>query len=293
MLNTSYSHPVMRAHRIDKIRSNINAHIYNEELHYVEDARVVGIVANDNSVKSFYHPVLLNDEVVIDMRTYTKKDASTGGIRITNESEYKFSVMRAELELAWQGDGLYGMYNHAGIPANFYAKWVSEGLTRGYSLDPENQMRTAIVSAAYFFCQFKEEDEWDEDSYPKALSFISRSTGTPAATVQDVLPEFKLINDIDMFAELLRDTVKGDALVKLEARSLYTLLSGNWRGAHANEVAMLGVSFPPAFYSMVIAANDDRSYRNTPLQKIIDRTKKSVDTKTWTLAIRSMLVAAR
>lgn len=295
MIRTSYSHPVLQAYRIDKIKKAIAEHMFNENDNMVPNTNVTIITQKDPNLPSFYHPINRGQySVVIDGRSFTRPGKDDDDYKVTNQSEMDFNVLRAQLELAWQNDGRFAMVNNSSIPAGFYVKWISEAITRVYNLDPENQMRVSIIAGLYFFCQFRPKEEWDEQSPAKALSFIARATRVTAQTISDIMGDRWLyVEDMHGFVSFLKGAVNGEVLNDLQPRSLYTILSSNWRGAHANEIAILAISYPPAFYAMIVSAYNDRSYKNTPLQQLIDRTKKTVDTKSWTFSVKSMLVAIR
>lgn len=294
MIDKSYNHPVLRAYQVEKIKAAISEHRYNESLHYADKTNVSVITQKDPNVKPFYHPLVLDEyNIILDGRGYTRPGRNGDSAKILNQTEYDFNVSRAQLELAWLGDGRFGLTNIAGIPANFYAKWISETIARVYNLDPENQMRLSLIAAWYFYCQFRPSEEFDESDHPRLISFISRATSISVVRINEIIKELYYIEDIGQFLRVAERHMNAEALRGITPRAVYTMISSNWRGAHASEVAMLATSYPPTFFAMIIAANKDKSYRKTPIQSIMERTKKNIDVDQWTKSVKATMVAVR
>lgn len=282
MIKSSYTHNILRLYSTDKIRSAIISNI-SEGLSTDEGSGVYLITKQHTDVQPFFHPILINGHddrlaVVVDVRPFTTVDRD-GTIKIKNTTEYDFAITRAKLELIWNSDCRTNLISISDITSNIYSKWIAEALARNFSLDPENQMRCNIIAGFYAWCQYRDGqlDEYDDHAKAKAVAYVSKVTALTPINVKDHLEGIEFINDTVEFVDTLKSVLNNDPLEELNVRTFYTIVANNWRGAHANEVASLAVDYPPTLHAMVIAAGKDRTYRNTPIQMILDRNKRRMD----------------
>lgn len=292
MIGSSYQHPVLGMYRMDKIEKAVRESLRMGYLHYSEDAPNVYIVTKHESshIDQFTHPLLLDHVAIVDGRTFTQVDRTGEFKGVSDRSEYEFSMLRANLDLVWSNpDDQLSILALSKIPCRIYASWVSEAISRSLYLDPGKQADLYIIAAFYFWCQLRPpmDSETFKNNMPKILQFISVSLAVSIESITmtlDDVPELEFIETEHNFIQ----TLNRMGLDQFNLLGLRTLLSSSWRGGQAREVALLGISYPPALLAMVYVASHDRRYRQTPIQKIIDRSR-NLDMDNYRRQVKSIL----
>lgn len=293
MLKNSYQHPLLSAMDPDRIRKSVQVAILDQETIPYEG--VVQITTAASDVPEFAHPLSLpGGGVAIDVRTVTKLDKE-GRLITRSAEEYEFQLLRARLEVAWvDEERQVGFTTLSQIAGRFYSAYIAEVISRMYTLRADRQSVTHIVAAYYHWCQYRPIIEDMEEHEASHLKYIRIVTGLPVEFIKPVLQEIysihkASINSTYEFLQLLEQlTLMQGTLPGLDKRTLNQTIMYNWRGGHANEIVMLSLDYPPCFIAMLLAANQWRAYKSTPLESLIKRNRK-VDLDQYAKTVKSLI----
>lgn len=260
----------------------------------LKGANVQGVFTVPSYVKAygpFFHPIAFDyigrKIIAIDTRAYLKQQMGTGEARVVVPNEYSFLLNRAILMKEWTQGSRAEMLRAADLPAQVFMRWIPEAIVRRLGLSPEHQATLVILAGYFFFSQFGEQIE------AQALSQrISRLSRIPFQMVYD------LISRIDggdrevtaeQFVTWVREHVQSPRTEHFNIGLLYASVNTAWYGAAGREISGVAVEYPPYLFAMIYAGLIDRSYRNTPLNKLVEQLDKQGVGKRFLMSIATLI----
>lgn len=253
-----------------------------------------------DKIPAFAHPISFNPRneeqgyIAIDVRYFGKYGTNSGqlGFVVRNRGEYDLAQYRAKLTRIWETEFPTILQNVSDIPLAVYASWISEGLSRKYMLEPREQLNLQVLAAYFYCCLFLDEQDMTESAKLKLAGRISRAIRTSVNSVLEIIEPLSVIAGIQQFCSVAPGAVGSIRLTQLNPGTMYTILQGSWFGVNSPEIVATAIEHPPTWLSILMAAFDDRSYRNTPISKIAERSSGRAGQGTqFTQAVKNMIRA--
>lgn len=229
--------------------------------------------------------------VVTDLRPYTK--AVRDGAwdikdRIGNPSEYNLHASEAVLTYYWLNNEPQHLLTLSKLPMQIYADWISQQLRNRYSLDPNEQMKVAVISAFFYNCLFVKEGTIGEHEKYRLAGAIARAINVSADVVVSILQNVEQIDNVEGLCNAIKDVLQNVRLEGLTHGMLYEIVGRSWYG-NSVEAMAIALEHPPTWIAYLRAACTDRSYKNTFIQKLLQH-KKASDLDQFTKAFHNILV---
>lgn len=281
MLKSSYHHRLLKLMSPDVLVRQVMMAYHNGEV--MQDPSHPGIVLvtkKCTDVTPFAHPLYIKGAVAIDVRTITTLSPE-GALQTRQKDELDFLILRARLELAWLDEEKGPTFTTLSqIAGKFYSAYIADTLSKMFTLRADKQTIIHVLAAYYHWCQYREEISDVTEFLPNILKYIRIATGLPLEYIEPIMNSVigkttHSIIDIEHFIGLLHNLPELDGLLPgLSVRTISIATMHNWRGGHSSEVVALSLEYPPCFIAMLLAANEYRAFKSTPLELIIKRNRK-------------------
>lgn len=241
---------------------------------------VTGLDSDEDKIPVFVHPILIenfknSDYVVSDIRSYRPagsdwmSDAAfEEGIR--NKADYGIVKTRAVLEAKWNEEGplkIRPMFKFAG---NVYANWISQAVTRIFALDNHDQYRIMAVALYFYYTRFVNGGKLTDDDLEAASNHTIKLTGLAASEIYSIFEKLPQMENLGDFCEAVKLTVENIRLNDFNYSILLTGLRNSYYGNNAKAMIEVAVEHPPTWISIVIGVMNERSFKSSPLYKLIE-----------------------
>lgn len=256
-----------------------------------------------NEVPAFAHPIQLDKghdheltpPVIMDARAFGKYDTHVGGFVVRNKTEYDFLVLRTRLNNCWVREAPSLLLNVGTLAMKMFAQWIEQNVTKKFLLDPREQLHFRIYAAFYYWSLFQETDhKFSAVDKHRALATIIKSTGISAKDVTEVVEHFeKPVNGIEEFCALAGEVVNSIRLKELNVGVLYALLGNTWFNSNGKEVVAVALEHPPTWIAMIAMASQDRSYKNSAVNQLLERVDRRDKGVSFMRAVTVALDAAQ
>lgn len=294
MFNQPFDTTPCAGHVIKDIISALSRALAMNELEQAKTAKgatVDGVFTVPSYVKAvapFFHPIAFEYNkkpvVVIDTRAYLKT-AQTGESRIVVPNEYNFLLTRAILTRVWMSGQQADFLQIADFPARIFTRWIPEAIVRRLGLDPMHQASLVALSGLFFFSQFGLPMET-----VAVAQRIARLTRVPFDMVHNTIDGLDMENVTSVtFTEWVRERIVTPRTEPFNPGLFYASIGSAWFGAAGREVAGVAAEYPPYLFAMIYAGLLERSYRNTPLNKIVEQVDRQGMGKQYLLQVASFI----
>lgn len=216
------------------------------------------------------------DHFVVDVRPWGRWNDHKGEFTINNQIEYRLAVLRGRLNTVWIQEPAARLRDVSTVPAQVFASWISEALTRRFSLEPNEQQRIAVFAAYYYYSLFL--DEMGNHDAMRIVQGVSKATNTKPQAVLDILDDLedmglkdKPIDDVKQFVNVLRTLSGSVRLADLSHGLLFTVLQNSLIVANGPELLAVALEHPPTWLTIVLAAATERSYKKSAIALIVER----------------------
>lgn len=240
-----------------------------------------------DNIKHFAHPIIFNTvnkddkgqyikQFALDIRNFGRWDKNEDKFIIRSHPQYQWAVNRLILNNYWLTDAPELLRDMSALPAKVYAALISDSLTKRFALDPKTQYTIAIISCYFYYCLFTDYKEMSDNEYDRSVSGISKTLKQDATFVYDVLDslEKRVLNDLDDFAQAIKDITQNVSLDKINKGILVSLTCNSWIGDNARELVAVGLEHPPTWISIVNGACTESTYKRSLIAKIAGRFSK-------------------
>lgn len=244
---------------------------------------VTGMDPEENTIPAFTHPFLVEVKnkryLVSDIRSFkattqlypTEKDFEEA---IKNKSEYSLVKNRAALELRWVTGGQNSIRAQLSFAGSVFGSWISQTVSRVYALDFNDQITATAISIYYYHTLFTASQKLEGPALEKAVIHTINVTKLPAKEVYSIFEKIPVLNDMHDFCAALSSILENVRLRDFNALLLLTQLGSSWYGNNAKEMISVALEYPPAWISIVYAAMTEKTYRNSPVYKLIEAQAK-------------------
>lgn len=299
---TAYETTACQGFLIHKTKDALEEAIINGWLNWLDDSNMVRTVDQYNptsSIPNFSHPIVfdnknnVNDDArkyfsVVDIRPFGR--AGVNGYEVKNSTEYNLTILRGRLNSVWVNRNTSLLRDISAMPIGVYASWISESVSRRFALDPREQMNLAILSAIFYNSCFTDEDkELDEREKQRLTVLISKSCRVRAEDIFPIIDQVSVIKDINHFCQIASDVVESVRLKELNTGVLFSILGGTWFGTNAKEMIAAAVEHPPTWLAVLFAAFSERTFKNSGITRIVERSSFRDAGKDFTKAIARLV----
>lgn len=234
------------------------------------------------NVKPFINPVKFDygDDtyLIIDLRTSTRWDRTTGKPVISNRPLFRRDMVRVLMESMWIGDGPQEILNMGHFQIQIFATWISELFARRFALDAEQQVRISVLAAFYYLCLFTDDDQADLRRF---VPIISKVTSTGSTFVIDTLRDVEYIRDLETLLDTIKSTLQTDRLEGVGIDVMITMLSGSWFGPNNAILVGIALEYPPMWNTLLYLSLTDQSVRANGIAKIALRKQRDMTAREY------------
>ncbi len=259
------------------------------------------ICSGANEIPPFGHPVIVTSKfnswnsyvplkdnrihtdttslsVFADVRNFSKVTRE-GDLVATSNLDMNVAVARSIASLHWAWEGPYAFNTMGNFPMTVFARWLSDQLTRRFALSPEAQIKTTIITAFYFGCQFIIGNTLHEDDKLKIAGQISRCVHTSVESIMKIVDELDIITDVTEYIEALQTHGDSIRFEELNLALLYAIVGSSWFGFNKTENVAVAIEHVPTFMTLLYYATIERGYRNTILGQAAKQNAKADNDK--------------
>lgn len=240
---------------------------------------VTGIESEETTIPAFVNPFLIEVKgkkyLVSDIRGFkatsqlypSEKDFEEA---IRNKSEYALVKNRAALELRWIAGQQNNIRAQLAFAGNVFASWISQTVSRVYALDLSDQLHATAIALYYYHSLFTSSQKLEGQALEKAVIHTINATKLPAKEVYSIFEKMPAMQGMDSLCKALVDGLENVRLHNFNTLLLLTQLGSTWYGANAKDIIPVALEYPPAWISIVYAAMTEKTYRNSPIYKLVE-----------------------
>lgn len=288
VLQTAYDTTACRDHLMTKTLDALAVAYSHGQLTSLPDCagivQVQGGASVVDAVPAFAHPLLMKSPdgqhlIAIDARPFGKWDQNQQQFHVRNEVEYALLTHRARLTAIWMNENPSLLRDISQVPIAAYSMWVSEAIAKRYALDPRQQFNLAILAAVFYCSQFSDDTEMAENDKMRMVNQITKALRASAKDVMDVIDKYPVVTSMTHYCQLAEDVSGSIRMKDLNIGILCTILAGTWFGTNAREAVCVAIEHPPTWIAILMQAITERSYKNSAITKIIERSQFRDSTK--------------
>ncbi len=266
----------------------------------LSERRVQLVSSGANDIPPFGHPILVTTKfgawdssvplkennihddghlsVFVDVRNFSKINRE-GDLVSTSNLDMNVAVTRGLASLLWAWEGPYMFAAVGNFPMTVYARWISDQLTRRLALSPEAQIKTTVISAFYYGCQFIVGNTLHEDDKLKIAGQISRCIHTSVEAIMKIVDSLPKIDNLMTFIDVLKTEGESVRFEELNPALIYAILGSSWFGFNKAENIAVALEHVPTFLTLLYYATIERGYRNTILGQAAKNNAKADNDK--------------
>lgn len=268
---------------------------------------VMGVGVSDAAIPAFAHPALFDDvnkqpQIAVDVRPYGRYH--DGEFRVRNTTEYALCTARGRLNWIWVNEAPTLLRDISPMPLQVFATWIAEQVTRRFALDPAEQMKVSIYAGIWYLSNFLQDHGYSfgEEERQRMAMTLSRAL---RIKIEDILRVFREDNDgaTVMPGEgcpVIANTVHFCNLVSsisvrlqgLNAGVLYAILGATWYGTNSKEMVAVACEHPPTWIAILLAAVQERTFKNSGITKITERSGIRDSARTYQAAVLNLIAHA-
>lgn len=190
---------------------------------------------------------------------------------VRNATEFSFIKLRTILSAHWFNGEIADFRFLPKAVMGIYAQWISQNLARRFSLDGGDQMKIAVVAAAFYDTLCREDGSFTESEINKLAGKISQVTYAQVPMVISILDALKTageMRNIDDLCAMIVNVVQNERVHGLTSGLLISVINRSWFGTNSSEISAVALEHIPTWVTMVFCAFNDRGYKNSPLADI-------------------------
>ena len=277
IFKTAYDTTATQGFRMDKTVDAIQrAWISGELKVQASGVRVVeGGRSVVDAVPQFEHPLWIEDSdkqffIAYDARPFGKVDRLTSSFIVRDGIQYDTATLRAKLNYVWLTETPNILRDISQLPAQIFAAWMAESITRRFVLDPEEQLRLAVLAAYHYQCLFTDAEKFDERELGRVVKAVSMSVNASAEQVYNLLSDLPVLQSISDFCAHAEKITGSVRLKELNPALLITLLGGSWFGHNHKEMIAVALEHPPTWLAIVAACYQSRTFKNSQVARVAE-----------------------
>lgn len=303
---TAYDTFVCQPFVMTKVRHALDAVYHTGQLQMIPRSSAMMLQGGShlaNEVPAFAHPLQVEKAVagqgeppvVVDVRAFGKFDSHVGGFVVRNRTEYDFQILRARLTNCWVKDAPSLLLNVGALGMKLFAAWIAENVAKKFALDAREKLVLQIYSAFFYWSLFQDDHQMNASQKHRAMATILKSTGLAAKEVTEVVEHFeKPIYGVEEFCTTAQEVVRSIRLKEFNVGVLFAIMKGTWYSSNnGQEMVAVALEHPPTWIAMICMASQDRSFKNTAVNRLLENLDRRDKGVTFTRAVNVALDAAQ
>jgi hypothetical protein len=244
---------------------------------------ITGVSQSESAIPLFTHPIRIKnfestDYLCTDMRLFLRQQSDILDIEnsIRNRTEYNFAKSRAVINLVWLNGGSRQIKNTLKFAANVYASWLSENITRTYSLDFRDQNTLTVIAYAFYYSLFEDlkGNRLSDDDKQKIAIQIPIAFNIPSEFVFETLDKITTLSTAEDFCKNVKDILVNVRLKDFSLLMLLTIIRNSWYGVNAKNIISVAVEHPPTWVAIVFTVLNEKTYKRSNIYNIAERLGK-------------------
>lgn len=254
----------------------------------IEDKHLVfvaGIIPGETSIPAFIHPYLIDNfkgqsYLVADVRAFRNNaiqfiSAETFEGTVKNKTEYMLSKNRAVLELKWVAEKQSTLRSKFSFAANVFAAWVSQSVSKVYSLDFQDQRVIMAIAMYYYHTLFVPHKKLEEKLFDIAVIHTIKATKLTAREIVEIFEKMPEINGVNDLCTAISNIIQNVRLRDFNLAMLVTIVQNTWYGNNARDMIIVALEHPPTWIAIVFAALTEKTYRSSQIYRLIESQSRS------------------
>lgn len=262
---------IMDALKVAEIHGNLTPDEKNPNVLVLRGSRDSAL----DAVPAFAHPLFIElnrqANIVVDVRGFVKFDTNQYDYVVRNALEYGLAIQRANLNHLWLNDAPSLLRNASPLPMAVFASWISEAIGKRFALDPREQFMLAILAAVFYNSLFSDATDLEESDKLRLVNAISRALRASAQDVLTIVDQFPVVPNAAAFCQYAEAASGSIRLKEFSVGLLFAIMGGTWFGTNAKEMVAVALEHPPTWMAILAHALIERSYKNSPITKITER----------------------
>ncbi len=216
--------------------------------------------------------------VVVDVRPFLSGQQLAPGnsLSIRQKDNYNFFVVNAILTASWVKENKRNSFKFLGsAPLAVYSNLISQAIAYSKSIDPLEQMKIAIISAAFYINLFNEKSVITESEYVGITRNISSTLKAPSELIYEILEALEPMKNLEGLIDNIKKIVDNPRLDTLNLGTLVTIINSMWYGPYAKELIIAALEHPPTWITILYSAFTDRTMKNSGVARVAERFKGS------------------
>jgi hypothetical protein len=270
----------------------------------VDQTKAVFVVGEEteSEIPPFYHPFEINvdhtDYLVSDVRlftNYTKAeyqdfDPVLFESSVRNRAEYNFHKLRAILSLQWlvgNEDQLLVNFKFVG---NVYANWLSQQIGRTYALDPADQLKLAALFLYFYRLLHTRDTVLTGDLLDTSVTHSIKFTKFTARDLYTLYEKIIPSKNIEEFSSQIPELLENIRLKDFNFAILLNIIKNSWFATNAKDIIPIALEHPPTLISIVYSTLHEKSFKSSPLYKVIETSARGGNGDGFTQSIEQLFV---
>lgn len=242
-------------------------------------AFITGQTSEEMKIPVFIHPCLVKgkdvDLLFVDLRLFKTTGSDYFSPKefedaVRNKSEYAFTKSRAVLNHLWLVENLDSFKTKFSFAGYVYAAWLSQAVAKAYALDLNDQYRIMALSMYFYHLLFSAEKKLTGDALETAVIHTIKATKLPAAEIYELFESLDSMVSISDYCEAVKKVASNVRLRDFNLAVLLMQIRNTWYATNSKEILAVALEHPPTWIAIVSATMLERSYRSSPLYKIIE-----------------------
>lgn len=216
--------------------------------------------------------------ILADVRPYLASNQLTAGnsLNIRQKDNYDFFVINSILTAAWIKPVKRNAFKFLGsAPMSVYSALIANALERRFALDAGEQLKIAIIAAAFYSRLFDEGSTITEGEIIGVSRSISTATRAPSDMIIEVLDSIVSLKNLDDMIETIKKIIDNPRLDGLNLGTMVTIINSMWYGPYGRELIVAALEHPPTWVTILYSAFTDRTMKNSGVAKVAERYKGS------------------
>jgi hypothetical protein len=207
-------------------------------------------------------------------------------VQVRNYAEYNLMKQRVILNLAWLNNDSNQLKNSLSFAEDVFAAWVSEAIAKRYALDAGDQMTLTILAHYYYQSLFYPEDKIEEETLQKIVVHTMKATKVGNKEIFAIYDQIKQMRSIDDFCLEVKRILNNVRLEELNTGMLITMLGNTWYSQNNKEIIAVALEHPPTWIAVVLAATNERGFKNSRVGKLAEAYGKGEKAKLFNQAYK-------
>jgi hypothetical protein len=296
MILTAYDTTIGSSIKTDDLLNNLtkvliddNAKKVNLGIKPVNDINFVfttGKHTVDTHLQIYLHPTFVkyrdNKYMFTDIRyclrnvggnTDNSTDVTADDFRSGNE--YELVRNKAILQAIWLNNNRSELRNDLQYGGLIYAHWISDILSKRFSLDPRDSLLILIIANLFYQMGFYIEDQYDETLKNKFIIHASNLLRYPTEYIGDIIDKLTYMSNLDQLCSNIRNVSSNIRLSDLNPGIVVTSSANSWFGYESKIMTSVSLEHIPTWICILYNSLKDRAYKNSIIFKIASKHNKN------------------